>query len=247
MGDGIPVEIAFSDVARTMGDTPTGNFFRIVSTNLSRFGMHVQEALFGERGAIWYYPSSLIESSMKVLVESARKGPEVVARSLTSISQYITDIHRVNERLRDILSDILSSMKSQISFLTPVIAGIVVGIGAMIVTILGRLSSQLINTSSGDANTFGSGLTGLTGLFEIPNIIPSYYLQMIVGLYVVQIAIVLTVLSNGIENGSDKVSERYELSKNLYMSGILYFLIAALVTFIFTLLAVSINVGPGVA
>jgi len=246
VGDGIPIEVAFFDVASTMGDTPTGTFFSIVSNNISQMGMSVKDAIFGERGAIWYYPSSLIESSMKVLLQSAKKGPDVVAKALTSISSYISNIHRVNERLKDLLSEVISSMKSQISFLTPVIAGIVVGIGAMIVTILGRLTSELVNAPTTGDEAFSGSLGGLAGLFEITSIIPSYYLQLIIGLYVIQIAFILTILANGIENGSDKISERSSLSKNLYMSGIIYFLIAAVVTFIFTLLATSINIGPGI-
>ena len=68
---------------------------------------------------------------------------------------------------------------------------------------------------------------------------------MIIGLYVIEIAFILTVLSNWIENGQDKISERASLSKNLYISGILYFLVAVVITIVFTLLAVSINLGPG--
>ncbi len=246
VGDGIPVEIAFNEVANTMQGSAAGGFFRIVAVNLMELGMSLKEALFGESGAIWYYPSSLVESSMKVLLQASRKSSDVVAKAMISISFYMNNIHQVNERLKDLLSEILSSMKSQINFLTPVIAGIVVGIAAMITTVLSRLVSLFTATSVGQDNVGGvSGLVGLLELFEIPSIIPSYYLQMIIGLYVVEIAIVLTILANGIENGRDKISERASLSKNLYMTGILYFLIALVVTFIFTLLANSIPLSPG--
>jgi hypothetical protein len=243
IGDGIPVEAGFGEVARNMEGTPTGDFFRRVAINIQKLGMSVKEAIFNKNnGAIWSYPSSLIESSMKVLLESSRKGSQVVSRALVSISLYIDKIHQVNERLKDLLSEIISSMKSQISFLTPVIAGIVVGISTMIVTILGRLSSQLTETSQSNVQDTGfSGLSALTGLFEIKNIIPSYYLQLIVGLYVVEIGIILTILSNGIENGADSLNEKYYLGKNLYKSGIIYAVVAFLVTIIFTLLAVNIQ------
>ncbi|MCD4666396.1 hypothetical protein K8R47_01140, partial [archaeon] len=153
-------------------------------------------------------------------------------------------IHQVNERLKDLLSDVISSMKSQIGFLTPVIAGIVVGISAMIVTILSRLSSLLGASESEQVGEIGftGGLTGLAGLFEIANIIPSYYLQLIIGIYVVQVIIILTLLANGIENGNDNLSGKYRVSKNLYTSGIIYFLVALIVTLVFTVLANVIQV-----
>ena len=245
IGDGIPVESAFGEVAKNMEGTPTGDFFRKVAINIQKLGMSVKESIFNkDNGAIWYYPSSLIESSMKVLLESSRKGPLVVSKALVSISLYIDRIHQVNERLKDLLSEIISSMKSQISFLTPVIAGIVVGISTMIVTILGKLSAQLTQTSQTQIGDTGfGGIGAVAGLFEIKNIIPSYYLQLIVGLYVVEIGMILTVLANGIENGADILNEQYSLGKNLYKSAIIYTIVATFITIIFSLLAINISLG----
>jgi len=243
IGDGIPVELAFGDVAKNMKGTPTGDFFELVSNNIQKLGANVKRAIFDpDRGAIWQYPSNIIESSMKILIESSKKGPLVVSKSLTSISTYLERIHQVNERLKDLLAETLSSMKSQISFLTPMIAGIVVGLSSMIVTILGRLSSLLLESSTqGDQLNLG-GIEALTGLFEIPNIIPSYYLQLIIGIYVVQVIIILTFLANNIESGN-KISGQYKAGKNLYASSLLYFFVALIVTLIFTLLATNIKIG----
>ncbi len=248
IGDGIPVEVGFGDVAENMSGTPTGDFFRRVSINIQKLGMSVKEAIFNKKnGAIWSYPSSLIESSMKVLLESSKKGPLIVSKALISISTYIDRIHQVNERLKDLLSEVISSMKSQISFLTPIIAGIVVGIATMIVTILGKLTTQLSTTTLQQGSDVGvgstAGFSGLVQLFEIKNIIPSYYLQLIVGLYLVEITFVLTILSNGIENGTDDLAKENSLGKNLYRSSLLYLLVAFFVTLIFTLLATNISLG----
>jgi len=74
VGDGIPVEIAFGDVAENMRGTPSGNFFMNVSLNMRELGMSVKKAIFDNRkGAILNFPSNLIESSMKVLLEGAKK------------------------------------------------------------------------------------------------------------------------------------------------------------------------------
>lgn len=242
VGDGVPAEVAFGEVAGMMEGSSVGGFFRMVAINLGQVGMNLKEALFGEEGALRYYPSKIVESSMKVLLQAARKGSGVVAASLMGISQYLRNIHAVQERLRDLLSDILSSMKSQITFLTPVIAGIVVGIGSMIVTILSRLTSLFVEQQIEGGGA--SGLAGLTGLFEVGSIIPSYYLQLIIGVYVIEITIVLTILMKMIEAGGDEIGKRAALSKNLYIAGILYFLIALIVTFVFTLLARSIDLVP---
>lgn len=247
VGEGIPVEIAFSKVAKNLVGTPTGRFFRIVSLNLRKLGMSVKSAIFDkEQGAILNYPSALIESSMKVLVEAAKKGPRVVAKSLITISNYVREIHRVNERLKDLLADIISSMKSQIAFLTPMIAGIVVGVSSMVVTIINQLSASFSGMEAGGAGdvTAGFGVGGLTQITEILNIkdvIPSYYFQLIVGIYLVEIVVILTLLANGIERGEDKITARYNLSKNLIISTLLYTILSFICILIFNVLASGIG------
>lgn len=244
VGDGVPVETAFNDVANNFEGTSTGKFFGIVSSNIHQQGMDVEEAIFGERGAIRYYPSNLIKSSMQVLLESAKKGPQVVAKSMIAVSTYVSKIRQVNERLKDLLADVISSMKGQIGFLTPIIAGIVVGISSMIVSILGKLTGVLGAQTSDDSLTGAAGgYSGLIDLFKIEYIVPSYYLQIVVGLYLVQIVIILTILANGIENGADKLKEKNSIGKNLFKGGLLYFIVAFITTIIFAFLAVSIDLG----
>ncbi len=240
VGDGIPVELAFNKVAQTMEGTPSGNFFKLVDTNIRQLGMGVEEAIFNEKnGAILAYPSPLIESSMEILFESSKKGSKIVSQSLISISTYVDRIHKVAERLKDLLAEVISSMKSQISFLTPAIAGIVVGISAMIVNIIVALNVK-ISSFSLEAGGEGGGTAGLTtivDLFKVDGIIPGYFFQIVVGIYVVQLAYILTILQNGIENGTDKINEQHLLGKNLIRSFLLYALIAAIVTILFTTMA----------
>ncbi len=243
IGSGIPSEKAFGKVAQSLGDTPTGKFLALVDKNIKQAGMNLEDAIFNDKiGAIKYYPSALIESTMKVLVESSRKGPQIVAKALTSIADYLTRINKVTERLKDLLSEITTSMKSQISFLTPLIAGIVVGIGTMITTIIGTLATQLTNATEGGGATGVLGDAGsIADIFPLDTLMPPFFLQMVVGLYVVQMIFVLSVLSNGIENGVDKLREENSLGKNLYTSTILYVLIAAVTIFAFNLLAAAIS------
>src|SRR3989344_1363706 len=99
IGDGVPAEIAFETVAETMHGTPSGNFFQRIVANIRSLGMNIEKAIFNlKNGAILYYPSALVQSSMEVLVESARKGPKVVARSLISISNYVQQIRYTYQR-----------------------------------------------------------------------------------------------------------------------------------------------------
>ncbi len=246
LGDGFPAEIAFQKVAMTIPDTYSGKFFGLVSANITKLGMNVEQAVFDpQRGAILQYPSDIIETSMKVLVESAKKGPLVAAQALINVSRYIKQMHNVDERLKDLMADTISSMKSQIKFLTPVISGIVIGITSMVTTILGKLGGQLqkLQTESTAAQAGGAGAAvGLTQLFG--DGMPTFYFQIIVGFYVVQIVYILTVMVNGIENGFDKLSEDYEVGNNLTKSTVLYCFLSLAVMLLFNMIAGNI-IGGG--
>ncbi|MBU0472101.1 MAG: hypothetical protein KKF65_05730, partial [Nanoarchaeota archaeon] len=236
LGDGYPAEIAFSKVSDVMEGTISGNFFDTVSSNIRKLGFSVEQAIFDpEKGAITFFPSPIIESSMKVLIESSKKGPLVASNALINVSNYIKEMHRVDERLRDLMADTISSMKSQISFLTPAISGIVIGITSMITAILGTLGEKLGQLASESEGAAGAGILSMFG-----SGVPTFYFQVIVGLYVVQIVFLLTILINGIENGSDKLNERFMLGKNMIRTSVTYCVIAFIIIILFNFIAGSI-------
>ncbi|MBI2655349.1 hypothetical protein HYX06_02900 [Candidatus Woesearchaeota archaeon] len=234
LGDNLPVEIAVGKVASVMEGTISGSFFQLVSLNIRRLGMSIEKAIFDPaHGALAAFPSNLIESSMKVLTQAIKKGPLIAAQALTNVSRYIKEIHKVNERLKDLMADVISSMRSQIKFLTPAIAGIVIGITSMITSILGKLSQQIPQTiGAGGSEGTSSALLDIFGVG-----IPTYYFQVIVGVYVVQITYILTVISNGVENGADKLTEKYQLGSNMIRSTVLYIVISAIVMIMFNYIA----------
>ena len=242
--DGLPVELAIGKVAEEKRNTETGRFFSGVNSNL-RFGMDVERAIFDrERGAILNFPSGLIESSMRVMVETSRKGYSVVSRALISISEYMKSIRKVNERLKDLLADVVTSMKGQISFLTPVIAGIVVAISFLISEVIGKLSGiGDVSGFGGEVPIVGGALSELP--FNIGDVIPPYFFQLVVGLYVVQVIIILTILSGRIENGADNLTVEYRLGKNLFRSTVLYCIVSLIGILVFKGVGSSILGGIG--
>ena len=243
LGDGMPAEIAFARVAESTRGTATAGFFKIVNSNIQQAGMSVEQAIFNKRrGAIIFYPSTLVKTSMQILVESVKRGLQVAARALMSISQYVKNIGKINERLRDLLADIISDMKSNMTFLAPVLTGIVVGLSTMITSIFGKLQTMLpelgAETEVGMFGTIGT----LTEMFNITEMIPPYFLQIVIGIYLIEIVFILTGTLVIVESGVDKLSEKSEISGNLRGGIFLYFIVALLATLALSLLA-NIAVG----
>ena len=237
LGDGTPAEIAFSKIAESSKGQITENFFRTVNLNLQQQGMSLENAIFHKkRGAIIYYPSSLIATSMRILIESVKKGLKIAARALMSISDYLKNIKKIEERLKDLLAEVVSDMKSNMTFLAPLLAGIVVGLGSMITTIINKLTELFVFTGETDIAGFGNIETFLD-LFQIELMIPPYFLQVIIGIYVIEIIFILTSALVTVDAGQDRLKKMADTGKNLKYGILTYIAIAFIAIVVLSLLA----------
>ena len=234
LGNGVPPELVFGKVAESSQGLATGDFFKRVNYNIRQMGMSVEKAIFdSRRGAINYYPSDLIATSMRVLIESAKKGLKSAAISLMSISQYIKNIQKITTRLKDMLAEIISDMKSNMTFLAPLLSGIVVGLATMIASILNKLN---LASLSGGGGGLPAGLSGTLDFFDITTMIPPYYLQIIIGIYIIQIIFILTGTLVIINSGEDRLERINKTGKNLRRGIMLYFITALLTTLVLFIL-----------
>jgi Flp pilus assembly protein TadB len=240
IGNGMPPELAFGSVAQSSTGLITEEFFRKVNYNIRQNGMNVERAIFDQkRGAISSYPSELIATSMRVLVESSKKGLNIAAVSLMSISQYVKNIQKITERLRDMLAEIISDMKSNMTFLAPLLSGIVVGLAAMITSILTKISVSELGGQG--AAGFGN-FQGLLSVFEVSKMIPPYFLQIIIGIYLVEVVFILTNTLVVIDSGEDKLQRTSQTGKNLNRGMVLYF-VTGLVSSLALFFLASIVIG----
>lgn len=235
LGNGVPPELVFARVSESTKGLRTGEFFSQVNYNIQQLGMSVDSAIFDKnRGAIRFYPSELIATSMRVLVESSKKGLKIAAISLMSISEYIKNINKITIRLKDLLAEVTSDMKSNMTFLAPLLSGIVVGLAAMITSILGKL--QIGNMLDGDAATLGT-IGNVLNIFDYVSMIPPYFLQISVGIYLIEIIFILTGTLVIIDSGEDKLEETNKIGLNLKKGIMLYFFTALIAVLVLSLLS----------
>lgn len=228
IGDGLPAEIAFAKVSESTKGTATEGFFKIVNENIQQLGMSLERALFDpNRGAVVFYPSQLVSTSMRILTESVKKGLQVAARSLMAISDYVKNIKKINDRLNDLLADIISDMKSNMTFLAPLLSGIIIGLAGMITVILGNLSAMFESGAiSGEDIAGAGGVQGILSIFDITKMIPTYWLQIVVGIYLIEVVFILTSTLVTIKAGRDPLQVTAETGRNLKVTMILYAVVA---------------------
>ena len=118
-------------------------------------------------------------------------------------------------------------MKSNMTFLAPLLSGIVVGLAAMITSILSKLNVADLNQSAG--GNLGN-FADIVSIFDIAKMIPPYYLQLSIGIYIVQIIFILTRALVVIDSGEDKLEKTNQTGKNLFRGVMLYIITAFIAT-----------------
>ena len=74
-------------------------------------------------------------------------------------------------------------------------------------------------------------------IFDITKIIPPYFIQVTIGIYIVEIIFILTAALVTVDSGKDKLKEKYELSKNLRRGILIYLGTAFISTLVLTVLS----------
>ncbi len=223
---GTPVELALEKSIEDVKDLSIAGLFSITLRNIRNLGMTFREALLNEKwGAIRFYPSNLIRNIMYMVVDIAKKGVKYAAEGMLTVSKYLRNIRETQEYIRDLLQESVSSMKFQAYMLTPMITGLIVSMAQVIIKVLSILGERLQSLSVGSnlpMNISGGILTG-SGTTE--TVSPEMF-QLIIGIYLIEIIIILAIFMTKISQGENKVYQWYSAGKMLLVAVTMYFLIA---------------------
>ncbi|MFB6088362.1 MAG: hypothetical protein ABEK36_01135 [Candidatus Aenigmatarchaeota archaeon] len=245
MKENVPIEVAIPYVLDkyrrlSLEDTEMFSFFRDILKNLKDFGMTFSGALFDEdRGVLQKYPSSIIKDVCKILANSAKKGPTIVAMASRNIVNYLEKVREIEETIKDILDDVISSLKTQTTFIAPFMSAVVGSLSVLIIQFLTDIMKALkkIQEMFGlQDSMLGSAAQSGESLFGIINIkqfLPPTVLQLILGVYLIESIILMSTFLNGINKGFDEVSRDMLIGKNIVIGMILYSIIAFLLVLFF--------------
>jgi hypothetical protein len=230
---GTPLEQAIDKVRENLKELKIAEMFSIISLNIKKFGYTFEQALFDkEVGAIWYYPSNLIQSIMQTIIQSSKKSVKTAASSMVVISRYLKGMHEVKEEIDDILGETTSSMKFLAMFLSPMVAGVTVTLAVVILRILKSLGAamQSIMGAAGSGTNVAQSLLLVPWAMggELPITPPQF--QLIVGIYMIETAVLLSIFLNGIKYGEDPVGLRNNIW-NILLIGIILYIISWLMTY----------------
>jgi hypothetical protein len=240
---GTPTELAVEKSIDDVKDLEIAKLFRLTLRNIRQLGMTFEQALFDRKwGSLRHYPSSLIRNVMYVVVDTAKTGVRYAAESMLRISNYLKNLRETQEYIRELLAETVSSMKFQAYFLTPLITGLIVSMADVIVKVLATLGCYLEGMMTGDSDVFG----GIGNLFGTGSPISPEIFQMIVGIYLIEVIMILGIFITKISIGENKTLQWYSVGKMLVVGVVIYFLVAVTASAIFGELITEALSGLGV-
>lgn len=236
---GMPLENALKKLNQKIKHLKISKFFEKILYNIEILEMDFERAVFDPKvGAINYYPSTLIEAIMKVIIETSRRGMASASKAMMVVSTYLKDMHRVNEELKSLTEEVTSTMNIQAMLLAPMAAGVTVSLTAIVVQILVSLGETFESTlpqlgaAYGVAGEIGGSI--LSSLADLNAIIPVDGFQIVVGIYMVEVVSMLAIFLSSIANGEESLIKRLTIAKLLAIGTAVYFASLFITYFMFT-------------
>lgn len=228
---GIPIEVGLEKIKPTLKGHYALGLIQTILANIKYKSMTLERAIFDKKeGAILRYPSGLIYSIMKTIVEASRKGTKIISEIMLSVSKYLTDLHRTQEAIQEKFSEIVGSMQMQAKILLPLITGVMNTLTYVIVEML-KFMEKTLGSLNVEGTSAAQYMFLLKGWQEV-NISPAMF-QIAIGLYTVETILIISWFISGISVGVDKIS-MYDLAyKNLIIGCVLYLAVSLVSLIIF--------------
>lgn len=221
ISSGSPIEISMEHSMDRIKNLSIREMFERALKNMRLLGFTFSQAFFDkEYGAIRYYPSKLIKSIMRTVVESTKKGVRTAAVAMLSVSKYLKGLHDTQEEVNEQLNDTLNSLKFQSYFLSPLISGIVVTLAIIIMRILASIGARVSDLNSASVPFLADFSTVAITPFEF---------IMIVSIYLIETSFILSMFISQIENGEDPIGRNDITGKSLVI-GYIVFVVCLLLT-----------------
>jgi hypothetical protein len=165
---------------------------------------------------------------MEMVVEASRKSNAAAGIAVSRITEHLTKIRDVDDKIEGRLDEIVSSMRSTVLIFGPFVGGVVVSLQKMMNSQLlkaqttGTFSSQLEGSPISLGEMPGQGFFGPLGSKITVAPISMGILQLIIGLYMLEMVVIFSLYMSELYLGDDRVHKRMEVGKNLLLATLLF-------------------------
>jgi len=140
-------------------------------------------------------------------------------------------MHLVEEHIRDILDETTSSMKMMMTLLVPIASGAVVGMSVIMTMVLFQIEKLLADvTGLSQAYPQNFEASTLGGFVDIKNVMPAELFLVVVGIYMLEIIVMLATFIGSLEHGDDPLDKHRLIATNVFLG---YFIFSGCILFIY--------------
>ncbi|MDD3178314.1 MAG: hypothetical protein PHR26_02230, partial [Candidatus ainarchaeum sp.] len=249
LGENKPIEDALSHTKNFLPKALISkNIFGKAIDNIRVLGLNLNSALFDPSyGALKNNPSNLINSAMRLLVDSVQLGVSVAAKTLMSYSLQLRNTDEVSKMLRDLISSVTTTLKSMSKFIAPIVLGITTALQKIVISTLYSIANSNtmedmtsaiegvkdgvsaigVNVNASSISSMGSIDT--TVISQLAS--PTAFL-IIVAIYVIQVEIIITFFTTMIEQDNITLA-KLNIARTLPIATILFIITTILANMIF--------------
>ena len=216
----IPLEIAVLKVIEQYKrlekeGSPIARFFTDLYRKMVKTGTPVELALFGKEGLVTKLPSSLIKNIMRIVTSALYKGSLIASKVIKNIVSYLTRLKEIEHIIKKSMKEILSNLTMAGGFIAPIIAGIVASSAVIMVQLLQAVAKaiQAVERMYSFGTNIGGSMYNTLSLIDIQRVMPPTVMELIGGIYLIEVVIIISIFITGIDRGFNKVYRDHMISK----------------------------------
>ncbi|MFW6196968.1 MAG: hypothetical protein ACOC5D_06520, partial [Thermoplasmatota archaeon] len=198
MVQGKSLERSLENIADSMGETNVGKFFQKIVSKLQIQGKSLKNVLMNKNGILEKFPSNKVRGSMKAVFRASQKNPKDAGKNIIEISSYHKDMQDLDQEIKNDLSSTVDTMKATGTIFAPMVMGVTTALYILLADVIGRINS-------GGAN-----------------MIPAPIFTLIIGIYLIEILLIINYFTAGINHGSDSIERRYSIAVTLPIGLLVY-------------------------
>jgi hypothetical protein len=235
LSTGQPMETSLEKLSTSMGELKIGKMFKLVLLNIRKFGFTVRKAFFDPNvGVVKYYPSHMIRNILRILVDSIEKGISGASKTMMAISQYLKGVHSVEQYMKEELDETTSDMKFMINMLAPISCGVVVGLATIMVMVLFQIVKIMTSVTGMSSSMPSLSTPGMIeSIVDVKKIVPAEIFLVIVGGYMLEVIVLLSMFLSTLEHGGDPVDKYNLISSGTIIGMTIFSFSILLIYFIF--------------
>jgi len=238
LGENKPIEDALNHTRQFLPKSLIAkNVFGKAIDNIRILGLNLKASLFDPNyGALKNNPSTIINSAMRLMVDSVQLGVAVAAKTLMSYSMQLRNTDEVSKMLKNLISSITGTLSSMAKFIAPIVLGITTALQKIVISTLnsiansGALSEMEsaisgikdgIGAVSGNINTSAVTSMGSIDSSVVSQLASSTTFLIIVAIYIIQIVIIMTYFTTMIEQDNITLA-KLKIAQTLPIATILF-------------------------